>query len=116
MDGIICEVKFALPGMIVHSNNSEQRGFSGSRRSHDREKLALRDFQVDLPQHVSKPRLGPITFLNALQLDQRLVDFWTGILSIRFLPFTYHLHTSAPANLRSLMNLLLSLLEDKLFG
>src|SRR5947208_1631356 len=54
MDGRLVEKIFAIPTVIVHSENVEQRRFTGTRWSHHRNELAFRDFDVDIAQNVKK--------------------------------------------------------------
>ena len=45
---------FALPAVIVHPENVQQRRFTCARRTHDRNKFAFGDVQIDIAQDVEK--------------------------------------------------------------
>src|SRR5207247_4945485 len=45
---------FTAPGVIVHAQNMQQRRFACARRTHDRDKISLRNLENDLAQNVKK--------------------------------------------------------------
>src|SRR5262245_21435821 len=45
---------FALPAVIVHPEDVQQRRFPGGRRSHDRDKFAFGDIEIDIAQDIEK--------------------------------------------------------------
>src|SRR5437899_8713150 len=54
MDGRLVKKIFAIPTVIVHSEDMEQGRFPGARWSHHRNELAFRDFDLDVAQNVEK--------------------------------------------------------------
>src|SRR6516162_778529 len=54
MNGGVVEKIFARPAVVVHSENVKQRRFAGPRRPHDGNELALRNFDVDVTQHIKE--------------------------------------------------------------
>src|SRR5438552_17178904 len=45
---------FTAPGVIVHAQNMQQRRFACARRTHDRNKISLRNLENDVAQNVKK--------------------------------------------------------------
>ena len=56
VNGHVVEIVFAIPRLIVHADDVQQRRFSGARRAHDRDELARLDVEIDAPQHVGLRR------------------------------------------------------------
>src|SRR5437867_1896973 len=70
MNGCLVEEIFAGPTVIVHSEDMKKRRFSGAGRAHHRNELALRNFNVDVTQHVKKSALRQrIRTLEIVKLD-----------------------------------------------
>jgi hypothetical protein len=63
------EMIFAFPGVIIETDHAEQRRFARAAWTHDRDKLALPNLQVDLAQDKGRARPGRITLLKIAQLD-----------------------------------------------
>src|SRR5689334_6370302 len=55
--GVVKEI-FSGPSMIMHSKDVQERRFSGTRRAHDRDKLAFGDVEVDVAKNIEKPSLS----------------------------------------------------------
>src|SRR5262245_7235490 len=45
---------FALPAVVVHPENVQQRRFTGARWPHDRNEFAFGDVQIDITQDVEE--------------------------------------------------------------
>ena len=45
---------FAAPAVIVHAQDVQERRFTRAGRSHDGDKIAFPDFQIDVAQDVKK--------------------------------------------------------------
>ena len=69
MDRVIEEMILAGPGGIVHSDQVQQRGFSGAGGSHDGDELALGDIHIDAAQHERLGRAVLEEFFDVTKLD-----------------------------------------------
>src|SRR5262245_193527 len=54
MNGSFVQKIFALPAVVVHPENVQQSRFTSARWSHDRNKFAFGDVQIDIAQDVKK--------------------------------------------------------------
>src|SRR5262249_4154231 len=54
MNGSFVQRIFALPTVVVHSENVQKRRFTSARRTHDRNKFAFGDVQIDIAQDIEK--------------------------------------------------------------
>ena len=54
MNGRFVQKVFALPAVIVHPENVQERRFTCARRAHDRNKFAFGDIQIDIAKDIEK--------------------------------------------------------------
>ena len=66
---VIQEEILALPIAIQHSNNAHQRGLPRAGWTHDGDKLALVDFEIDAPKHPASSRFGLIGLFDVYKSD-----------------------------------------------
>src|ERR1043166_5186230 len=74
MDGDLVEVVFAVPGLIMHANDVQQRRLPCPGRAHDGNELAGLDVEIDAPQH--------IVLCHSLSkefFDVAKTDHWTSV-------------------------------------
>jgi len=74
MDLVVEKHELSFPRVIVHAQHAQQRGLPCARRPHDRHELALRDIQIDLPQHIGETsfRLEALFDVSELYHSSRL--------------------------------------------
>src|SRR5689334_8433158 len=65
--------ELALPALVIHPEDAQQRRFSSTRRPHDGDKFPLFDLQSDLAQDVAEPCPRLEALLDVSQLDHGLV-------------------------------------------
>src|ERR1700731_3332596 len=58
MDGGLAEKIFAVPTVVVHANDVEERRFTRTRGAHHGNKLSFVDFETDIAQDVKEFALG----------------------------------------------------------
>ena len=66
---VIQEVILPLPVAIQHSNDAHQRGLPRAGWTHDGDKLALVDFELDAPKHPASSRFGLIGLFDVYKSD-----------------------------------------------
>src|SRR5271157_4760851 len=66
---VVHKLELAGPGAVEHPQDAQKRRFPRARGSHDGDKLALFDFQVDAPQHVAPAKAAFIEFLDIAKCD-----------------------------------------------
>src|SRR2546430_122459 len=72
MDRGVIEKILAGPTVIVHAEDVKQRRFACARRSHHRNELAFRDFDVDVAQNKKEFSFGQrITALETFKTDHK---------------------------------------------
>jgi hypothetical protein len=70
MNGCFVQRIFALPTVIMHPENVQQRRFTCARRPHDRDKFAFGDVHIDVAQDVKKLLLAQrISAFEMAKLD-----------------------------------------------
>jgi hypothetical protein len=69
VNGLVEEKIFAGPGAVEHPDNAEQRGFSRARRTHDGDKFALLNFEIDAAQDEKLAAAGIVRFFEISELD-----------------------------------------------
>src|SRR5436190_12524304 len=74
MDRHIVEVKFAVPRLVVHADDMQQRRLTGAGRPHDRDELAHLDVEIDAPQHIVL-----VYALREKFFDVAKADHWTSV-------------------------------------
>src|SRR5262245_12652302 len=73
MNSNIVELVLTLPGVIVHSEDVQQRGLPCSRRAHNRNELAGLDIQINSPQDIILRQA-----LREKFLDVAKTNHWTS--------------------------------------
>src|SRR5579859_8120392 len=71
--GLAGKVILACPLIVEHAQDAHQRRLARPRRSHDGEKFALGDLEIDPAQQPNRARRGPDRFLHTAQLNHRLI-------------------------------------------
>src|SRR5437773_5263720 len=82
MHWLAVEVILALPGIVVATDEAEQRRFAGAARSHDRHKFAFTDRESDLPQHVGRAGSRGKALFDIAELDHLLLSVVSSQLSV----------------------------------
>src|SRR6266850_4760639 len=54
MNGGIVKEIFARPAVVMHAEDMEERRFAGTGRTHDRNKLAFGNVEIDIAQDVKE--------------------------------------------------------------
>src|SRR5436305_1978061 len=78
MNGHVVEEVFAVPRVIVHADDMEQRRLAGAGRPHDRYELARLDVEINAPQHKV--------------LRQSLREIFFDVAKADHLNLTWHAH------------------------
>src|SRR5207237_10548736 len=75
MDGRLVEKIFAIPAVVVHSEDMEQGRFPGAGWSHHRNEFAFRDFDVDIAQNIKKLSVRErITAFEIVKADNKFTQ------------------------------------------
>src|SRR4051812_17111465 len=69
MNRNIVEKVFAVPRLIVHTEDMQEGGFARARGAHDRNEFAGVNVQIDSSQHIRLRRAVGEIFFYATQLD-----------------------------------------------